>query len=272
MRFTPKIIKENVNVSRSSPLRELFVLLTGILGVVLVVYIVLGQALDVLIARMPEKLEQAAGGVFAGVYRLQSEEPDPEQSKLQLLLDELTQYYPDDSTRFTVRIHQSPDINALAIPGNYILVFSGLLEEVNSENELAMVLAHELGHFAQRDHLRGLGRGLVLVFISGIVFGADSAIADFTQRTLLTADLRFSRQQEAAADSFALKLLHHKYGHVGGALDFLERLEEKRELPHFLKFLSSHPDPEDRMSLLRQEIGLAGYAVEPLLPWERLSK
>ena len=46
-------------------------------------------------------------------------------------------------------------MNAVALPGGNIVVFAGLLKEIKSENELAMILGHELGHFAHRDHLRG---------------------------------------------------------------------------------------------------------------------
>lgn len=58
MKFTPKEIKENVNISKISPIREFFVLSSGILGFLLVIYLVLGLALDILIDRMPLRLEE----------------------------------------------------------------------------------------------------------------------------------------------------------------------------------------------------------------------
>jgi len=267
VKFTPREIKKNVNVSSASPLREFFVLLGGIFGVVVLVYIVLGIALDVLVERMPARIEDAVGGFFIKTYRL--EEPvTAAEIKTQELLDELGRYLPEKNLAFTVHIKESPDANALALPGGHIVIFSTLLDEVESENELAMILAHELGHFINRDHLRGLGRGLVLVVISTVFFGADSTVANVAQRTLITADLKFSRKQELAADNFALELLQRKYGHVAGACDFFERIKAKRDLPAFAKFLSTHPNPSDRIILLKEEIGRRGYLVKEKIPLE----
>lgn len=265
MKFTPRVLKENVNVSRSSPLRELFVLLGGIIGGLLIIYLVLGFALDILIDWMPAKLERAAGSLFGKIYKLEGP-PSAKELEIQRLLDDLTMCFPERDMHFVVRVQESPDVNALALPGRRILIFSELLKEVKSENELAMILAHELGHFAHRDHLRGLGRGLVLVFISSVLFGVDSAVFDFAQKSLITAELKFSRQQEVAADMFALELLNKKYGHVGGACAFFEHIKGKEYSPRFLKFLSTHPYPLDRIKLLKEQIAKKGYLVQDVTP------
>jgi predicted Zn-dependent protease len=267
MKFTPRGLKENVNVTPISPLRELFVLLGAILGALLVIYLVLGFALDVLVMRMPEGLEEKIGAFFSHSYRLK--EPSANELKIQKLLDEIASLVDEKELDLTVYVSDSPEVNALALPGGNVLVFSGLLEEIESENELSMILAHEIGHFINRDHLRGLGRGLVLVAISAVVFGADSTVANAAQRILLTTDLKFSRRQELAADKFAVRLLNKKYGHVGGAYDFFERVKAKRGEPRFLKFLSTHPASTDRITLLEAEIREKGYLSGDKVPLRR---
>ncbi|MBL7085033.1 MAG: M48 family metallopeptidase [Candidatus Omnitrophica bacterium] len=265
MKFTPRTFKENVNISPGSPLRDLFVLLGGILGALLLIYIILGFALDILVERMPAKFEKRIADFFSRTYGLETPS-SPAGIKTQELLDDLVQYLPEEDSGFTVYLHESSDVNAVALPGRHIIVFSGLLEEIESENELSMILAHELGHFANRDHLRGLGRGLVLMFISAVLFGADSSFANFSQRALLAADLKFSRQQETAADLFAIELLYKKYGHVGGACDFFQRASAKSDLPRFGKFLSTHPYPLDRINILQRRIKRNGYPIKAKIP------
>lgn len=267
VRFTPREIKENVNISSVSPLREFFVLLGGIFGVIILVYLVLGIALDILVQRMPSELEQKIGKFLSRQYALKKT-PDPNEVRIQALLDGLVAYLPENNFNFEVHIQQSPEVNAIALPGGHIVLFSTLLDEVDSENELAMILAHELGHFANSDHLRGLGRGLVLVAISSIVFGVDSTFVNIAQRALITAELKFSRQQEVAADSFALELLYKKYGHAAGAIDFFEHLESKQDAPRFFKFLSTHPHPGDRVTLLNEQIRQNNYTIGEKVPLE----
>jgi predicted Zn-dependent protease len=240
--------------------------LSWIVGGAVVIYLVLGFALDILVAKMPARIEQTVGSFFSRAYNFKKS-PSAGELKLQALLDELTRQMPESNFEYTVHIAQSPQVNALALPGGNILVFSGLLKEVKSENELSMVLAHELGHFAHRDQLRGLGRGAVFIVLSGAVFGVDSQITEFAQKALLTTELEFSRQQEAAADKFALGLLYKRYGHVGGAVDFFEHLKDKTKTRRFLNFFSTHPYPLERINLLEKEIRKRGYPLKDKIPF-----
>jgi Zn-dependent protease with chaperone function len=145
------------------------------------------------------------------------------------------------------------------LPGRNIVLYSALLEEVNSENELAFVLAHELGHFQNRDHLRALGRGLVLLAISVVLFGEDSSLSQLIMNSLAGVNMKFSQRQERAADLLAADLLNEKYGHVGGAYDFLENIGAKSKVGPFSHYLASHPSPQDRLDALREHIRRKEY-------------
>jgi Zn-dependent protease with chaperone function len=151
------------------------------------------------------------------------------------------------------------------LPGNNIIITTALIEGLESENELAFVLAHELGHFANRDHLRGLGRGLVLLTISTILFGADSSVSQVLENSLQNVEMKFSQNQEKKADLFALRLLNERYGHVGGAIDFFEKLKKKEKGGRFLYFFATHPHSLERIRYLKQEIAARGYWVSPYL-------
>ena len=102
--------------------------------------------------------------------------------------------------------------NALAFPGGLIVLTTGLLDGLGSENELALVLGHELGHYAGRDHLEGLGRGLALAFTLGI-FGAgeSGSAAGLAALAAQLAARGHDREQETLADAFGLALEQAEY-------------------------------------------------------------
>jgi Zn-dependent protease with chaperone function len=231
VKYTPKELIGNVNVSRTSPLREFFLLLTGLLGITFFIYIALGFAIDYVVPNVPAEVERSLGRLYSNMY--EDTEKTAPVIQLQLLLDELADKVPVRSfeasrtdlteqrreLKYKVHIVPRSQINALALPGGHIVIFSGLLKEVESENELAFILAHELGHFANRDHLRGLGRGLVLLTISTTLLGGNNVVTEFFMNSLLNVEMKFSQQQEKTADLWALDLLNRRYGHVSGVTE-----------------------------------------------------
>lgn len=263
MKFTPRLDEDNVNVSKTPPLKELLFLLTTILGVLLLIYIALGFCLDIVVQKIPPRIEKSLGSFYSRLYE-EDEVVSDSEKKLQDILNNLLTHMPESGLEFKVYVKEDEKANALALPGGNIVVLSGLLEEVESENELAMILAHELGHFANRDHLRGLGRSLVFIVLSSIVFGQESNATQFLQKALLTVELKFSRNQEAAADLFGLDLLNSTYGHVGGATDFFERLHDKEKAPKFLYFFATHPPYKNRVESLNKRIEEKAYPEKEL--------
>ena len=156
MKFEPRPADHSVNVTARHPLADAAVLVLGLGAVLLLVTIVLAFFADALVARISVKTEMRwFGGMSlpAVVDEFETTSASEEQA-LEDLLARLTQHWESDYT-FRLRISENTAPNALAFPGGLIVVTRGLLDNVESENELAFVLAHELGHFRNRDHLRG---------------------------------------------------------------------------------------------------------------------
>ena len=263
MKYTPRSLEDNVNVSRGHPLAELAWMLGGVVALMGVLVVALGLATDVAVEKLPLRAEIGLGQQLLG--RFPGDENPALEQRLKALLDRLPADSPLQAYPFHVYLSNSQEVNALALPGGNIVVYSGLLKQVESENELSMVLAHELGHFAHRDHLRGLGRGLGLAVAVSLLFGSDSAAGDVVSNTLLTFQSGYSRHQESAADRFALDLLVRRYGHAGGAVGFFERLRRDAgaRLPYLL---ASHPHPQARVDELNERIRANGYPVAAVVP------
>lgn len=270
-KYTPKEIKDNVNIRATSPVKEFFELVIKILGVLLAVYILLGLLVDYIAPRISIDMERKLGRLFSAEFK--GRPYSNREEKLQLVLDDLTKHAESlPKFNYKVYVKDSQDLNALALPGGNIVVFSALLKEVGSQNELAMVLAHELGHFAHRDHLRGLGRSLVFLTLSSFLLGTDSSVSKFIANTITNAEMRFSQIQEKAADIYALDLLHKTYGNVAGASDFFKKLAAKEKIGWFFYIFASHPYPQARAAAIKEEIKAKGYHLGQKIPLGDLGK
>lgn len=168
---------------------------------------------------------------------------------------------------FDVYVIEDDRPNAAALPGGLILVHTGMLDLVDTENELMAVLGHEIGHFNGRDHLEGLGRNVVGVALSALFFQSDAVLTTWIASwPKLLADLDFSRGQELDADDWGLTIVMAKYGHAGGVPDTFEKLGRGVGGKTLLDYLSTHPHPIDRVNRLRALIADRGLPVRPGIP------
>jgi len=266
MKYTARLPETNVNVTPTSPLKEFLILAGGLLGLAVGVYMLLGLAVNLIVPRVPPEFEKRMTVFFPGSMRTSDLESE-RAAYVQGLVDDLKRRCVHLPYDFRIHVRDSATVNALALPGGQIVVFSGLLDRVGSENELVFVLAHEMGHYAHRDHLKGLGRGLVLMVMSAFVFGSDSGVSQLLGRTLNLTELSFSRKQENRADAFGLGTLNCVYGHVAGATDFFEKIPESQDPGRFGHYFASHPENRRRITRLQnltQKHGFGKGEREPL--------
>ncbi|HSO21083.1 MAG TPA: M48 family metallopeptidase [Desulfosarcina sp.] len=259
MKFTARQTGINVNVSKTHPLKEFAVLAGGMLAVAVGAYLILGLAVDLIVPHISMDLEKKLAGAF-GERLARTDETGDAARAVQALVDRLQAECAPLPYAVAVHVQKSDAVNAAALPGGHMVVFSGLLEQTASENELAFVLAHELGHYAHRDHLRGLGRALVLMTASTVLFGADTSISSMIGQGMLLTELSFSRKQETRADEFALETLACHYGHVAGATAFFEKIPSEADPGRFGHYFASHPENRRRIGHLEQRARELGYA------------
>ena len=254
MKFKPVYIEENVNISKESPLKKAFVLLTWLVGITIISYFALGLIGDVVVTNLPPATEQKLGNML---WRPPTKTELPEkQAEIQTLLDSLVAELPEKDRQYEYKVYliKEKTFNAFAAPGGNIGVFEGLYKETKSEEELAFVLAHELGHLVHKDPLKALSRRFLISIVSQVIFGDDNLIKSIVGGSINNLDLSFSRSVETRADLFAAELIHKKYGNVSGALKFMERMEEKQKLklPRFVHYFSTHPASDDRIKAIEE--------------------
>jgi Zn-dependent protease with chaperone function len=185
------------------------------------------------------------------------------EAALRPLFERIREAGPELPYTFTVRVACDSTPNALALPGGGIIVTSGLLEILHTEEELAFVLGHELGHFAHRDHLRGMGRAAALQLAMVGMFmttGVDPTV--IIQIALEAFSSAHSRGQEIAADATGLEILEalnpQDVAGAQRALNALHLSMEESDLDS-INFLRSHPLGPKRLEALASLIGALGF-------------
>ena len=251
MRYVPKKAPDDVNVSKEHPLVEASTLVVGLSLIFLAIALVLVLMVDIVLLFVSPEREAELFSNWRPEDVIAVETDDRRLEPLRELTDRLARHWDDSQYRFRIEISDDSRLNAMALPGGLIVVTSGRLYTVESENELAFVLGHELGHFRNRDHLRALGRGVVLSLVIVVSTGRDVSnigvnIADLALRG-------FSRKQEAEADEFGVELVYTNYGHVDEAWRLFERWDEGDDgLLDVVSYLSTHPQPDDRIENLER--------------------
>jgi len=147
----------------------------------------------------------------------------------------------------------SSDIpNALALPGGKIIVFDSLIAKASNPDEIAGVIAHELGHLKHRDNMRGLIYNGGTSFLIGLLFGdiTGSSAVIFASRTLVTSS--YSREAETAADTFSIEIMQ-KLGRPPKAMGELMMRVTGKEGGKGLTIISTHPLSEDRLARMSKE-------------------
>ena len=166
----------------------------------------------------------------------------------------------DAQVPFTIKVVDSDDINAFALPGGFFYVDSGLILAADNEAELAGVMAHEIAHVAACHAARQNTRGqllnlasIPLIFVGGGVGYAAQSLASVA---LPLGFLKFSRAFEADADFLGLQYMY-KAGYDPQAFTaFFEKVEalEKKKPGILAKAFATHPQTPDRTAKSQQEI------------------
>ena len=247
--------------------RQLLTLAGLFVGVIVLIIWLVSAIANGLVWLIPPSVEQQIGKPFIAAYE-QIAENASAQRKLNDLLDELEAELPAENRAerdYQLLYVTESIVNALALPGDTIVLYQGLVAQAESENELMMVLGHELGHFANRDHLRKLGRSFLLRGALAVIFGDGGWIESVLSSSInRISSAQFSQSQERQADEFGLQLLVAYYGHAAGATDFFDRMADKDRRD--FAFLSTHPRPDRRVQELEKLIQQRGYKIEARSP------
>ncbi len=266
MKFKNVKVPEGINVSRHSPLADLFILSGGavvLFGALGLAALLLG---GVLARHLPVSWERTLADAVIGGLERPGGEADPEiAAELQDLAERLeARMTLPEGLPITVHYLDAGEVNAFATLGGHVFLFRGLIERMASENALAMVIAHEIAHAANRDPAAALGGALLLQVVVAAALGSapDSLDGLILGPNALLA-LGFSREAEREADRDALSAVAALYGHTAGAAEIFEVFlaeAAKAGAAEPPAFLSTHPLGAERIAEMRGMARAHGWA------------
>lgn len=210
---------------------------------------------EIAVDRIPVEWEQKLGESAYRDFLAQQDvvKDGPSVAAVKEMTHRLTDPIPENPYTFEITVVKSDVVNAFALPGGYIVVFTGLMKKAESPEEVAGVLAHELNHVLQRHGLERIVKQLGLVAVVSIILGNQQGLGGIMKQLgveLMT--LKFGRAQETEADLTGLELLYRAKVNPEGMITFFQRLAEKDD--GRVEWLSTHPMSSARADHLKGQL------------------
>jgi beta-barrel assembly-enhancing protease len=228
--------------------------------VVLVVggYFVVRIAAQAAVQALPIRVDQEIGEhAFAGMDLGGPEVRDAEVvHAMQAIVDRMAPEAALDGLEFEVHVVESAEVNAFALPGGTVVVYTGLIEQANHPGEIAGVLGHEMAHATLRHGLerisQSLGMAAAVNFLLGDASGIMMAGAELFQLASINS---YSREQEAAADAEGVRMMYEAGIDPMAITDFFATLhKEHGDLPGVVSWISTHPQHEARIEAVKEQV------------------
>lgn len=252
-----RVIDENDNVSDTSDFKELLILVGGFFVIFGFIFITLDFWANIYITLMPDsqqiKIENTLSSLIKKPDTLILKKHVVKMHAAEEIKQRLIEKDPNlqHKSNFLLYEVKNKNLNAfVGVDGN-IYFTSGLLEEIKNKEELAFVLAHELGHYSKKHHLKAFSRAITFVAVASLASAGQSESVKNTVNGLVEiSNVKYSQDQEKEADLYASNALKALYGSNRGGVSFFKTLLAKSNYPEFLYIFSTHPHPKERIKFL----------------------
>ena len=174
-----------------------------------------------------------------------------------------------DDFDWQIRLIENDSVlNAFATPGGYAYVYTGLIKYLDQEDDLAGVLGHEIAHADEEHSARNIERAYGIDVVLSILLGENSSeltrIVTNSATGLLS--LQYGRGLETEADERSVAYLADTDYNCAGASSFFQKLTEEGQTGGTPEFLSTHPNPDNRVENILQTSDEIGCSTQPLNP------
>ncbi len=231
-----------------------------------------------------ERLGKSAHDQFITAYAILSRSTaaslEQENTAIDQVMERLSSGMDTKGYQFSVTVLDSPLVNALALPGGYIIVFSGLIKDCDGPDELAGVLAHEMAHVTERHGLSTYLQSVVWDILVRMTGTSETAGGKLGGLALAMMNSNYTRSAEKEADLLAVQRLITAGVNPDGLTRFFDRVNKHTAsndlTDQLFSYFSSHPPLAERSAyILEATAGYGPQAFTPALPpaaWEALQK
>ncbi|MEQ9217201.1 MAG: M48 family metalloprotease [Cyclobacteriaceae bacterium] len=171
-----------------------------------------------------------------------------------------------DEFVWQLKIIDADILNAFATPGGYIYVYTGLINYLENADDLAGVLGHEIAHADRRHSIKQLEKAYGIQLLLSIALGDSPSQLEQIAAQIATAGstLKFSRDNESEADEFSVKYLADTEYACNGAASFFSKLITNGQDTGVPEFLSTHPNPDNRVEDINGHASTVGCSTTPI--------
>jgi Zn-dependent protease with chaperone function len=250
------LIYDNINVTEENPLKEFFKIIVQLIVYIVLFYFLIffgsGIIIKTLSIEKQIKLENFITNLSHIKTKEISEGDKDRLSKVRNLILENDVKFPKTS-KLDIGIIDHEEMNALCFPNGNIYITDKLYEKLDTDEKLTFVIAHEMGHYKNRDHLMNLRKSISssAVIVSLCVLGIESNVATLVTETMDLSDYKYSKRVEANADKYAAKRLLSLYGNTNGGIEVINILKDGEYNIEF-DMLSTHPSLNKRILYLKK--------------------
>ena len=231
----------------------------GLLGTLLwVVPRVFRGSVDSVVSALPYSVDEKIGQtVLEAMDPGGPEVDDPVVlDAVQTILDRLTPHAELEGATFVFRVIDNEQANAYALPGGFVTVFTGLLLEAETPEQVAGVLAHEIAHVTERHGLRRIAHSIGLFVGVQLVLGDTQGLLNIALELFTLGSVNdYSQDQETEADLVGVRMLHEARIDPTGLSDFFQWMrDEYGDVPESLSWISTHPMHEERIQAISAQV------------------
>jgi len=226
---------------------ELFALVVAIVGVWgILVYVIDGSESSSFTLISDEKAKEFSKAIVKQVTR---NHPEIKTAVVRGAVDKIQKRLVDSiektENKYKIVVVKGEMVNAFTLPGGYVIIFSGLLKTIESAEELAAIVAHEIGHTELNHVIQRLIKTIGIQVVGTVLTGGDTVLLSEVAKIL--ASTVFDRHQEREADKFAMDLMVKAQLNPRVLATFFRRLSERgKDYTDELEIFSSHPGNDAR--------------------------
>jgi len=268
---------KTINTSNRNLLMKKFIIAGLIIGFFIFLYLIIPVLFNSAISLLPKELDEQLGEI--GMLQMQDEFTPFNDTFVRNSIDEILvtleqNVDPDNNWQFKIILVNNEVTNAFALPGGTIFVFTGLLSNSTSAEEVAGVIAHEMGHVINRHGIKRIAQSIGTIIIIQLLFGNAEGFLELAAELLTVASINnYSKSQEREADKTSVELMFKAGLNPEALSDFFYRLKEQgEEVPEYLNWLSTHPSHDERIKAIEDMVNDLPETKQVLLKinWEEV--
>jgi len=238
------------NILHRSVKKSLTILLLTIIGIGIGMYFFVIPTVATSFASSLNKKSVVGFGEY--IFRVLSTDLDINDKKTEKLQDFVDAMKMNTTFPIKAYVADSKTFNAFALSGGKIIVFSALLEKIETESQLAALISHEISHIENRHVLKNVSRNLSGAIFISILFGdINSVTAILADNAHLFSQLSYTRNLEKEADIFGLEMMRKNKLNLNGMPQLFQILKKESSI-NIPTYFSNHPMLEDRIEYTQE--------------------